>query len=327
VRRFKTWSEAHKNRIGGLCGGCSSSFIRSFSRKSVRKKISKFWTYFRKIRKRSSYLGLKKYRRLKFSTNESSEKIFYSNFKENEAISRSERLELKPDEQSTVISSLLSSFLIRFLSAQGAISNTQFVGFQDLKCNFEPNYNFWSTEPENFNFFENFLYKFWDDYSVTCFSYQKLKLNFASCEFFLIDSIIIRDNFFDSVYKTRSPVNSKIPVDFKITKFENKSLLLIHCDRDLTLGDLNLDPDLSYLIKGKSVDDYYLLCEGNNWVSYRSRLKGGFGGDYDSDSDDDEFEYDDEYEEEETGEDEEENNEETVSPPGQENLRKVSSKI
>jgi hypothetical protein len=50
VRRFKTWSEAHTNRIGGLCGGCSNRFSKEVLLKNVE---IIFWKIWAKVRRRN----------------------------------------------------------------------------------------------------------------------------------------------------------------------------------------------------------------------------------------------------------------------------------
>jgi hypothetical protein len=65
-RRYKKRSEAHTDRMGGLCGGYSFMFVRNFFVKSVRKKFSRLWLYYRKFKRRRSYWSLKRLRRKRF---------------------------------------------------------------------------------------------------------------------------------------------------------------------------------------------------------------------------------------------------------------------
>jgi hypothetical protein len=158
------------------------------------------------------------------------QKIFYFNFNNYSQSLRSKEAESSQIEWFNGDSKTISLFSNVFDSVQEFVPKDWSCFVQGLHQFSVANFNFNPSEDAIREIFDFLLKEFWNDYSLTYFHYQKVELNFVSCELFSIGSLISSDNFFDNLLENRDLVNSKFFNNFKITKFENKSLMLIHCD-------------------------------------------------------------------------------------------------
>jgi hypothetical protein len=60
MRRNKTWSGAHKNPIPRFSGGLPTDVLRNIFRKNVRKKFSKRWKFYKKMKLENESTVLKR---------------------------------------------------------------------------------------------------------------------------------------------------------------------------------------------------------------------------------------------------------------------------